>query len=280
MSTKAYPAHRILLLIAAVSTVSLGARAAYRESRDLTLSAADLDSLTVVAGPGNLDIRGVDGLDRIEAKAEIIVDRISESKGADYVAKTVVFDLTERGGGARLVADHRTGAVRRDWSTRINVIVRMPAGMALTADDDSGDLQIEHLKRGLHLRDDSGDATVRDIAGAVTINDDSGSLIVEAIGGALEIDDDSGELIVRSIRGAVRIGDDSGDITVEDVTGDVRIDDDSGDIRVTDIQGNVTIRDDSGDITVHDISGDLDIPDAGSGRLHMNDIGGKVRVDS
>jgi len=280
MSTASRSIHCVLSITTALCLASVFATAEYRENRELTLDALNLADLEVEAGAGSLDIRGVDGLDRIEAKAEIVVDRISQSNGQEYVARTVVFELRNVNGKAKLVAEHRGGLTHRDWSTRVNLVVLMPTSMPLSVDDDSGDLEIQHLTAGLRLRDDSGDSTVRDIAGGATIDDDSGQLIVENIEGSLKINDDSGDLAVHNIIGSVSIEDDSGDIEVGDVTGDVDIEDDSGDITVSTVQGHVTINDDSGDISATDISGGLDIPDAGSGNLQMDRVRGVVRVDS
>jgi hypothetical protein len=297
MSAKFRPIQRICLIVIAAGLIGAAASADYKETRELALDAADLSRIEVIAGPGTLDIRGVDGLQRIEARADIVVRRVSESRGADYVSKAVVFDLKKQGHGARLVADHKNFVGRRDYPTQVNLLVRVPPALALSVDDDSGDLEIQHMTAGLRLTDDSGDARISDIrggadidddsgevwisniAGGVRIDDDSGTLEVNSVEGSVDIRDDSGHLAVRNVRGTVKINDDSGNVSVTDITGDVSIEDDSGTIEVTAIQGNVIIRDDSGGIRVSDVSGDLDIPDADSGEVRVSDIRGATRIN-
>lgn len=256
------------------------ASADYHETRNLTLDAANLHELKIWAGAGRLEVRGVDDLDRVTVRAEIEVRRIDESDGPDYVARAVKLDLAARGPQARLVADSDSALLRRDWPTLIHLVVRMPARMPLDVDDDSGPIDIAHLRAGLRVDDDSGKLTVRDIHGGLDISDDSGSMSVEDIEGRVTINDDSGGITLRSVRGDVEIDDDSGGITVTNIIGNVHITDDSGSMRVEGVDGHVTVTDDSGNIEVKDISGDLEVLDDGSGSVRINDIRGKVRVDS
>lgn len=212
----------------------------YQEERELVLDAGGVTKLRVDAGAGSLSIRGVDGSERIEVRATVLVSGAKGEKAQDFIENRMVLELDRSGNRAELVADFRDtmgfgkrGAIALDIS--------MPKGIDLDIDDGSGSIE------------------VRDTEGALTINDGSGSISVRKLTD-------------------VRIDDGSGSIEVEDASGDVYIDDGSGSIRVSRVAGSIVVDDGSGSINVADVKGDFRVIDAGSGSVNYSGVAGEVSV--
>ena len=212
----------------------------YTETRDLNIDAAGLESLFVNAGAGSLDVEGVDGLDRIEVKATIVIPNADEDDGRKIVEKDMTLSLASEDGEAVL----QSSFDQRFWSFgsngRIDLEIRAPATLALSIDDGSGSMD------------------VRNFVSDVKIDDGSGSIDVHTVG-ALDIDDGSGSIDVINATGDVYINDGSGSITVDKVGGTVTIDDGSGSIRVSDVARDLIILDDgSGGVSFTDVRGTVE----------------------
>ncbi len=214
----------------------------YRESRDLAIDADGVASFFIDAGAGTLDVRGVEGLDRILVNATIVVPDANEQDGREIAARNTRLVLDLDGDAARLESRFDQGFWGSGSNGRIDLEVQAPADVALRIIDGSGSMDVENF--------------VSD----VTIDDASGSIDVHGTG-------------------RLRIVDGSGSIEVGRASGDVDIDDGSGSITVETVGGSVTIDDGSGSIRVSDVAGDLVILDAGSGSVRYADIRGEVRED-
>ena len=227
--------------------------------------ALDLDgieSLRLRAGAGALSIQGSDG-NRIEMEADA------------YVGETTQYRLAlERQGDEAviqaLVDDDRQ--CRGEEQPYIDLVVRVPAGITVHANDGSGHLKVVRLQADLHLEDGSGNAEILGVGGRATIGDGSGNLVVRDVQGETRIEDGSGNLMVSGIKGDMRIEDGSGDLKVQDVQGDLRVDDGSGNITISQVTGTVTIDDGSGDILVEQ-AGDVKLEDTGSGSVELSAVG-------
>jgi len=221
-----------------------------------------LDDVIFAHDAGDLVVVGEAGRDTIEIDAKL---RTSRSSKHDEDAKDgVVIDLIELDDGTgELIIDLRAAPS----GYYFDVTLEVPDRLAMTIDDDSGDLVVQNLAY-LTLDDGSGDAVVENIARGAVIVDGSGDLVVRDVGGPLNCTDDSGDLVLEDVVGDVRLDDGSGDLVVRRVGGDVSVDDGSGDLVVTDVGGRVTVRDGSGDILVKD-AGSVEIPQSGSGDVHV-----------
>lgn len=212
----------------------------YQEERELALDAGGVTALRVDAGAGSLAIRGVEGSDRIEVLATVLVSGAEGEKAQAFIEDRMVLTLDRSGNRAELVADFKDsmgfgkrGAIALD--------VRMPKGIDLDIDDGSGSIE------------------VRDTEGALVINDGSGSISARNVA-------------------AVRIDDGSGSIELQDASGDVNIDDGSGSIRISGVAGSVVVDDGSGSIDVADVQGNFRVIDAGSGSVNYSGVAGEVDV--
>jgi DUF4097 and DUF4098 domain-containing protein YvlB len=124
------------------------------------------------------------------------------------------------------------------------------------------------------------DMTVTVPAGmAVTVTDTSGELTIKNTG-ETDVDDRSGGLEIHHVTGNVTVRDTSGEIVIEDVSGNVHIpSDSSGSIAVRHVGGSVTIDEDgSGSIDVDDIGGDFTLGRKGSGSVNYERVRGRVSV--
>ncbi|MBY5992442.1 DUF4097 family beta strand repeat-containing protein [Ferrimonas balearica] len=240
----------------------------YQTEEVLLLSASDLRRFEVKADAGQLLIFGEPG------RSEISVEATLYSTGPE--AEDHDFRLERRGDTAVLTAtQHSTMGCWRD-SPRIDLVVKAPAGLDLTVDDGSGDLEILGMTGALSvedgsgnlvidggsrlvLDDGSGDARVRNVTGSATIEDGSGNLWVSRIGGDLEVDDGSGDLAIVEVAGAARIEDGSGNLSVEKVDGVVTVDDGSGDIRVRHVGGFTLVEGGSGQLSLKEVTGPVSL---------------------
>jgi DUF4097 and DUF4098 domain-containing protein YvlB len=213
---------------------------AVQEIKTLTLPSEGIDRLEIDCGAGFLNVKGVEGLQAIEVKAEIYARGIDADEMAEFVKDHVRLSLEKKGSAAvlRSEIEHDTFFFTRE--ARIDLTVSLPLGMNLEVDDGSGAIQIEG------------------IGGDVSVEDGSGELRVENIQGNLEIDDGSGELEVMNI------------------TGDVLIEDGSGSITIFGVGGSVSLDDGSGSIDIDGVGKDLTLRETGSGGLHFRNVKGRV----
>lgn len=234
---------------------------------DDTLFAGGLTSLDVVVGAGDLRIEGQEGLEEIHVEVRVIT-QFSDCDQDEEVLDDMDFELyATEDGEARLWVD-----MDEDWGTYwADVVVTMPAAMALELRDTSGDLDVSKVA-SLDLDDTTGDATIDGIAGDVEIEDGSGDLRIAHVGGKLVLNDGTGDTDILDVAGLVEVVDGSGDLWMEEVFTDVRIEDGTGDMDLRFIDGDVIIEDGSGDIDVRDVSGTVSIHD-GAGDIHAEGVG-------
>ncbi|MDO9317027.1 MAG: hypothetical protein Q7V56_02350 [Gammaproteobacteria bacterium] len=139
----------------------------------------------------------------------------------------------------------------------IDLDIGIPAGLAVTIKDGSGDMQVNG-------------------SGMLQIDDGSGSITVGGIVGDVRIEDGSGEINVAQVDGAVDIHDGSGAIDISHVMSDVVVDDGSGELRIAQVGGAVSISDGSGSIDVVDVEQAVTILEDGSGSTEYRNITGDI----
>lgn len=229
-----------VIAFSALPCGSLLAKSVFEKSLDM--QSADLASFRVDATAGDLVIEGVEGLQEIQVSARIHGENV---EAGDYQ-----LELSRQGSQAELTVDIEQGYFSNN---RIDLIVKVPAQLALEVLDSSGDINIKSMKGGLSVKDSSGDLDVRDIIGDV------------------KIEDRSGDLSITMVDGQVSVYDRSGDAEVSQVNGNVVFDDRSGDIEIRDVNGTVTVNDSSGDIFVKNAEG-FELQDDGSGDLELVNV--------
>jgi DUF4097 and DUF4098 domain-containing protein YvlB len=231
----------------------------YQETRNLEIPAAGIVEMQLHAGAGSLSIAGIDGHDKIEVTAEI------EAQGTDrngfrlLADKLIQLELVKEYNRARLFSQNLTPPSGK-ISTRIHLVIQIPAKMNLRISDGSGAIDIMNIVGNLSIDDDSGAIRVRNIKGRILIEDGSGDIEVEDVQGNLEIIDGSGQMVLQHV---------SGDLTITDA---------SGSIEVNDIGGNVTVTDGSGNIDIYRVQKNVFIREPGSGGIDIDGVQGKVII--
>lgn len=230
------------ILIMAMFTTSLAYAATdeYEEVRELNLPTRGIDTLSIDAGAGSLDVVGVSGLSEINVIATIQVDTRDDEKAQKKIKSDMVLTLDKSSDTAILKAYFDEGMFGWGDSPAIQLEVRMPEGMHLRIDDGSGSMEVTNVRGDIALDDGSGSITMNDVGGTVEIEDGSGSIVVSGVGGDISINDGSGSIKVRGVAGSVTLDDGSGGIDVSDVEEDlIIVDDGSGGLDFSNIGGHV-----------------------------------------
>lgn len=211
----------------------------YEEIRDLNLGANGVSRLSIDAGAGSMDVKGVAGLDKIIVKATIVVPDKDEEHALRVIEKDMKLTLEQKGSEARLDARFDSHLFRTGSDAYIVLEVSVPKGMDIDIVDGSGSIDITDVESDVSIDDGSGSIDVKNVAG-LTIDDGSGSIDVVNASGDVSIVDGSGSISVRHVGGSVSIDDGSGSIKVSDVENDlVIVDDGSGGLTFSDVRGKV-----------------------------------------
>ncbi len=232
---------------------------AKHHNRHLELPAKSINLLVLNCGAGFLDLKGVDGLDKIVVAAEIEIEDIKKNNLQNFFEKNIVLKLEKQENKAILRSQIVTPHLAES-PARINLTVEVPK------------------KMNVRIIDGSGAISVNDLFGNLEIDDASGSIKIENITGKIKVDDGSGSIDIEEVTGKVEVKDGSGSIDIYLVEGDVSVTDGSGPMTIRDIAGNVTVSDDSGSIEIKNVSHNVFIRETGSGELSTEGIGGTVTI--
>lgn len=220
-----------------VNVGGASASADHYVKQSLQLEIASIHTLRADTGAGTLKIIGEQGRDTINVEADI------------YTIEKDEYTLTlERSGDrAKLVADVSNWS-GNSWHIggnklpRIDLIIKMPAALALELDDGSGSVNIIGLSSNIEIEDSSGSIEV-DGGNNINIDDGSGSLVVKNATGNVSIEDGSGSITVKNTGGKVTIDDNSGGININGAGSLEIIDSGSGGVNIEGVQGNVKVDD-------------------------------------
>ena len=204
--------------------------------REERLDAAGVKTLHVIARAGSLRIDGQAGASAIAvhgtacASRQGVLDDIQlkvRRSGSEATVEAVIPDSFNWLGGGQ---------------ARLDLVLEVPAGVALEVDDGSGSIEIRHVASAA-VQDGSGEMVIEDVAGEVRITDGSGAIQVRDAGSVVIDEDGSGGISISGVRGNVLVKDDgSGSISVREVAGDFTVEDDgSGGISHTAVHGRVRI---------------------------------------
>lgn len=131
----------------------------------------------------------------------------------------------------------------------------------------------------VQLKVGSGDAAVKDVA-ALSADVNSGDIQVANVRGLTVASVGSGDIGLRDIGPLQIVSLGSGDLKARNVGGDVKIGTvGSGDVELDQVAGSVTLeRIGSGDLEVDGVRGDLRVARVGSGSVRHRGVAGKVDV--
>jgi hypothetical protein len=229
-----------ITLLSAASLVLLPIAASAQEydaERNSTVNAGGATSIRIDARAGQLRVTGRTDLTEVRVRGTA---RASTRDLVDAIKLEAVRNGTQ-------VEVRAVLPESRDWrwdeQALLDLVIEVPAAMAVEIDDTSGDLTVESVSGKIRVEDNSGNIRVRDV-GDVWISDSSGDIEVRGVKGSVDIEDDSsGEIEVYDVIGSVRVGrDSSGSIDVSRVGGDFTVErDGSGSIDHADVKGKVDI---------------------------------------
>ena len=255
---------KFILLVMFIFPLTVSAKS-YGEIKELSLLSEGISSMEIECGAGFLKLKGVEGLDEIKVKADIIAGNKKGKSLAEFIEEYIDLSLERHGDRAVLISrikpSHFSFSFWGDGNSRIDLTVEVPG------------------KMNIEINDGSGDLTITNIDGKTNIHDGSGELNIHSVKGRIDIRDGSGSMDIRDITGNMTVSDGSGEIKIDKVIGDLEIRDGSGSIRTTDIEGNVKIYDGSGSIYIDGVSKDVDIPESGSGGVQFKNVKGNVSGD-
>jgi hypothetical protein len=268
---------RALAFLAAFVALADQGAAQQTSPRNATVPIAGARLVQISAGAGSLRVQGQPGATTVSVAGEArapndallaAIRLIAEPRG-DVIHIETVMPSARSGWHFLSIGGH---------SPVLNLVITVPAGMAVAAADGSGEAEFRGTG-ALSVRDGSGSLIVEDVMGEVDINDGSGELTVVNVTGPLRVEDASGSIRLEGVGRDVTVSDGSGEIVIRRA-GNVRIaSDGSGAIDIQDATGTVRIDSDgSGDISVRNIGGDFIVSRGGSGRIRYDSVRGRVDV--
>jgi hypothetical protein len=231
-----------LAALALAVAVPVASRAQnYDEPRNATVPASGVTLLKVDARAGQLRITGRTDLTEVRVRGTAR----ASSRG---VLADIKLEAAREGNEIRvraIIPEHRDRDCC-DWDDQalLDLVIEVPAKLAVDVDDTSGDMTIESVAAKVRIDDNSGNIRVRDAGGDIWISDTSGGIDIRGVKGSVDIDEDSsGEIEVYDVTGSVHVGrDSSGSIDVSRVGGDFVVEHDgSGSIDYDDVKGKVDI---------------------------------------
>lgn len=177
----------------------------------------------------------------------------------------------------------------RGTQLHVDLVVQIPAGMALTLVNYAGLTEANGIKNDLQVKTSSGDAHISDVHGQFSADTGSGDVHVANLTGDLTADTGSGDVFAEHISGNVHAdtgsGDvhvsesnsqtlyadtGSGDVTFSNVKGDMKLDTGSGDVRLDGANGSLHADTGSGDVIAKNYTGGESIwADTGSGDVSL-----------
>lgn len=251
----------------------------FEAERIASVAVGDAKAVKISAGPGQLEVRGRDGLTEVRvqgracAEVEGRLDRIqvvAERRGDE-----ILIEPTLRGNSPA----SKDSTLPRSWANRalVDLTVDVPRSLALRVSHGAGAAEFQGVGP-MEISDGSGDITIEDASGDTKISDGSGNVTVRGVRGNVVVNDGSGYVSVRDVTGGVEIEDGSGDISITQVSQDVRVSDGSGEIEIENLDAGVSIRDSSGDITIRGVGRNVEIEGDLSGDVSVSNVGGDLTV--
>jgi hypothetical protein len=200
--------------------------------RSVSLPAAGVMSVRIIAEAGSLKVQGQSGI------AEVSITGTAYARNIRDLEKLQIVTRTD---GTEIIIETETSP----GGSRFDITVEIPDSFQVKIDDSSGFIEVQNVA-GVRLTDSSGDINISDVSGDVTVDDDgSGSIEIQNVIGQVDIiEDSSGSIVVTNIDGNFHVGNDgSGNIIARDIRGDFTVDHDgSGSITHFNIEGKVEIQ--------------------------------------
>lgn len=223
------------------------------QPRNLALDLKGVAAVVFEIGPDDLIVEGGRG-------ATAVTGRACASSASDLDG----LKLSQRREGDKLVvtAEH-ANRLRLNFNGQYHMKLRatVPQDLRVQLRVGSGDVAVKNVA-ALSADLNSGDIDVADVRGLTVVSVGSGDIDLRDIGPLQIVSLGSGDLKARNVGGDVKIGSVG-----------------SGDVELGQVAGSVTLeRIGSGDLEVDGVRGDLRVGRVGSGSVHHRGVAGKVDV--
>lgn len=232
----------ILILAMFAASLANAAWNDYEEVRELEVSSRGVDTLSIDAGAGSMEVTGVPGADKIMVTAIIQVPEKNEDEAREIINEHLTLSLEKGAEMAELKSFFEDSGWNwgSDGNGSVRIEVRVPEQLSLDIEDSSGSITIDGVRGNIEINDSSGSITMSNVGGNVHVDDSSGSIKADGVGGDIFVEDGSGSIKIEHVGGSVRVDDGSGGIRVSDVEKDLIIEGNgSGSLRYSDIRGRV-----------------------------------------
>ncbi|MFQ5653742.1 MAG: hypothetical protein ACE5GW_03305 [Planctomycetota bacterium] len=213
-------------------------RADYATNVDRSFAAAGIKSLTIHCGPGALEIVGEEGRDEVAIEG-VIHSHATAFVEAKRIAGEVRLDLRSLKTENPVIAVADPLIAGSDQGCEVDLMVKVPDGVALIIQDAAGRIEISGMRAG---------ARVTSIAGPIEI---------EGISGGLRVSSGGGPCTIRDASGRIHVTDGAGDLTISEITGDIEVQDTNGMLVIRNVTGNVVAADNPRGARISNIDGDL-----------------------
>ncbi|MFD0323639.1 DUF4097 family beta strand repeat-containing protein [Lysobacter gummosus] len=245
-------------LLSAAMLLPLAAQAADRcdnaQPRNLQLDLAGVKAVVFAIGSDDLTVKGAAG-----AKGAV-EGQACASNAADLAGLT----LTQQRVGDKLVvtAAHADKiSLNFNGQRHMKLHATVPDNLMVQLKVGSGDASVENVS-ALSADVNSGDINISRVRGLVTAQVGSGDIDLDKIGSLQLLRLGSGDLKARGIARDVSIGSVG-----------------SGDVELNQVGGSVELkRLGSGDLNVSDVRGNLRVSSVGSGSVHHRGVAGRIDI--
>lgn len=192
----------------------------YEKTVSFTVPVDTIQRLSIRAETGALVVHALPATDGVQDEVRVEA-RVCSARKATLGYMDVVHALKGDVLLVQAVIPEIDSAFWINHYPYIDLDIGIPAGLAVTIKDRSGDMQVSGTG-ALRIDDGSGGITVSNIVGDVWIDDGSGEIFVGQVDGAVEISDGSGSIDVMDVEQAVTILEDgSGSTEYRNITGDI-----------------------------------------------------------
>jgi len=241
---------------------------------------------------GSLEIVGWDSTEvRVQARIEVKGD-----KAREYGEK-IKINVDGDGKTFRIETRYPRGKWK-DLSFGVALRIQVPAGHAVEAENEFGDISLSGTRGGAEIEARNGTLDVGDVEGekklsstfgSVRLVNSKGNTKIEAMNGAvrveemrdgnLDIEAKFGSIKVTGLKGDAVIESCNGDVTLKEIDGAVNVQGTFGKIALNDVSGDIDVKSKSGDVVIRKARGSVAV-DVGFGSTKIEELKGNCLIES
>ncbi|MGE3165981.1 MAG: hypothetical protein AB7O52_13835 [Planctomycetota bacterium] len=195
-------------------------RSEWTRNRDFeNVPAAHVKTLSIRCGEGPLRVEGTtSGTLEVRSVIWAWAENPAES---ERICREVEVSLqsTETENPVLVVSEPVLGAGGRSY--QVDLVVQVPAGVAVSIVDGGGAIDVSALDRGVRIENASGPVMIRRVRGGIDLLNQGGPTEVTEVSGRIQIRDAGSALLVTMADGEIDVTDSGGKLSIQHVTGTV-----------------------------------------------------------